>query len=385
MRFRRFMFAALACCVFVTPDAALGGARSPASFHASTNATTAVLQRQLDALVRAGVPGVVLLVKDGPRWVRLAAGTSDIAVATPMRVRDRFKIGSVTKTFVATVVLQLAGEGRLRLDAPIGRWLPHVVPDAADITVRELLRHQSGLFDYFQDPRSTAPYLAGNFGYVWKPRALVRIATSHPPLFPPGSSFSYSNTNYFVLGLLVERVTGHSLRRELRARIFRPLRLHATRFPTSQRFGPRLAHGYLWTNGTRQDVSRVSQSLAWAAGGVVSSAGDVARFYRGLLRGRLISRALLRQMEQTVPLAPGVGYGLGIISAETPCGTLWGHDGSFAGYLTDALSSPSGRHQMVLLMNQNTFDDLPGSPAAQQAAGRLIQTAACARLGPAQP
>jgi D-alanyl-D-alanine carboxypeptidase len=177
-------------------------------------------------------------------------------------------------------------------------------------------------------------------------------------------------------------VTGHSLRRALRARIFRPLHLHATRFPTSQRFGPGLARGYLWTDGQRQDLTRVSQSLAWAAGGIVSSAGDVARFYRGLLQGRLISRPLLRQMQQTVPLAPGAGYGLGIIGASTPCGTLWGHDGSIAGYLADALSSASGRHQMVLLMNQNTFDDLPGSAAAQQAAGQLIQTAACARLGP---
>jgi D-alanyl-D-alanine carboxypeptidase len=380
MRSRISMIAALACCAFAAPATALGAARSPERSHTDSKTTTAALQRQLHALVAAGVPGAVLVVKDGDSWVRLAAGTSDIATGAPMRVRNRFKVGSVTKTFVATVVLQLVGEGRLRLDAPVGRWLPHVVPNAAHITVRELLRHQSGLFDYFEDPRSTAPYLAGNLGHVWKPRALVRIATSHPPLFPPGSAFSYSNTNYLVLGLLVERVTGHSLRRELRARIFRPLHLHATRFPTSQRFGPRLAHGYLWTNGQRQDLSRVSQSLAWAAGGIVSSAGDVARFYRGLLHGRLVSPRLLGQMRHTVPLAPGVGYGLGIIRGETPCGTLWGHDGSFAGYLTDALSSPSGRHQMVLLMNQNTFDDLPGSPAAQQAAGRLIETAACARL-----
>jgi D-alanyl-D-alanine carboxypeptidase len=384
MRLRISVLAVLTCCVFAAPAAALGAARAPDHSQAGTSRATAVLQRQLHALVRAGVPGAVLLVKDGQSWVRLAAGTSDIAAGTPMRVRDRFKIGSVTKTFVATVVLQLAGEGRLRLDAPVGRWLPHVIPNANHITVRELLRHQTGLFDYFEDPRSTAPYLAGNLGYVWKPRALVRIATLHPPLFPPGSAISYSNTNYIVLGLLVQRVTGHSLRRELRARIFRPLHLHATRFPTSQRFGTRLAHGYLWSDGQRQDLSQVSQSLAWAAGGVVASAGDVARFYRGLLGGRLTSRTLLRQMQATVPFAPGVGYGLGILSVKTPCGTLWGHDGSFAGYLTDALSSASGRHQMVLLMNQNTFDDLPGSTAAQRAAGRLIQTAACARLGSAR-
>ena len=112
----------------------------------------------------------------------------------------------------------------------------------------------------------------------------------------------------------------------------------------------------------------------------MSSAGDVARFYRALLAGRILPPRLLHEMRQTVPLGPGVGYGLGIIRVASPCGPLWGHDGSFAGYLSDTLSSADGRHQMVLLFNQNTFDDTAGTPAAQAAAARLIQTAACARL-----
>jgi D-alanyl-D-alanine carboxypeptidase len=297
-----------------------------------------------------------------------------------MRVENRFKIGSITKTFVATVVLELVRDGKLQLGDTVAHWLPGLVPNGAHITVRQLLRHQSGLFDYFEDPRATAPYLAGDLGYVWAPRALIALATSHPPLFPPGSAFSYSNTNYLVLGLIVERVTGHSLRQELRRRIFTPLHLGSTRFPTSQRFGPRLAHGYLWSPGSRQDVTAVSQSLGWAAGGAVSSAGDVARFFRALLAGRILPHHLLHEMRRTVPLGPGVGYGLGIIRVASPCGQLWGHDGSFAGYLSDTLSSAGGRHQMVLLFDQNTFDDTAGPPAAQEAAARLIRTAACARL-----
>lgn len=368
--------AAVALAVLAGPSVSGAGASSVARpAH-----DAAVLRHQLHALIAAGVPGAVLVVRDGDEQLRLAAGTSDVATGAPMRVENRFKIASITKMFVATVVLELVRDGKLRLDDTVAHWLPGLVPNGAHITVKQLLRHQSGLFDYFADPRSTEPYLAGNLGYVWAPRALIRLATSHPPNFPPGTAFSYSNTNYLVLGLIVEQATGHSLRQELRRRIFRPLHLGATRFPTSQRFGPRLAHGYLWSPQGRQDVTAVSQSLGWAAGGAVSSAGDVARFTRALLAGRILPHRLLHEMRQTVPLGPGVGYGLGIIRVASPCGPLWGHDGSFAGYLSDTLSSAGGRHQMVLLFNQNTFDDTAGSPAAQRAAARLIQTAACARL-----
>ena len=379
MRTRMSTAAALAAVALATlaatpvSDAAAAGAAGPRT-------DAAVLRHQLHALIAAGVPGAVLVVRDGDERLRLSAGTSDIATGTPMRTGNRFKIGSITKTFVATAVLELVRDGKLRLGDTVAHWLPGLVPNGAHITVRQLLRHRSGLFDYFEDPRATEPYLAGDFGYVWAPRALIRLATSHPPNFPPGTAFSYSNTNYLVLGLIVERATGHSLRLELRRRIFRPLHLGSTRFPTSQRFGPRLAHGYLWSPQNRQDVTAVSQSLGWAAGGAVSSAGDVARFYRALLAGRILPQRLLHEMRQTVPLGPGVGYGLGIIRVASPCGPLWGHDGSFAGYLSDTLSSAGGRHQMVLLFDQNTFDDTAGTPAAQEAAARLIQTAACARL-----
>ena len=374
---RRRMSAAAVAVAVLTGSSVSGAGASTAT---GPTHDAAVLRHQLHALVAAGVPGAVLVVRDGDEQLRLSAGTSNLATGTPMRVDNRFKIGSITKTFVATVVLDLVRDGKVRLGDTVAQWLPGLVPNGAHITVKQLLRHQSGLFDYFEDPRATAPYLGGDLGFVWAPRALIKLATSHPPNFPPGTAFSYSNTNYLVLGLIVERATGHSLRQELRRRIFKPLHLGSTRFPTSQRFGPRLAHGYLWSPQGRQDVTPVSQSLGWAAGGAVSSAGDVARFYRALLGGRILSQRLLHEMRQTVPLGPGVGYGLGIIRVASPCGPLWGHDGSFAGYLSDTLSSAGGRHQMVLLFDQNTFDDTAGPPAAQEAARRVIQTAACARL-----
>ena len=176
----------------------------------------------------AGVPGVVVLVRRDGRTVQLAGGYSNLEKRTPMRVGDRFRIGSVTKSFVATVVLQLVGEGKLSLDDSIEHWLPGMVPNGDNITIRQLLSHQSGLFDFLNDQRVVKPYLSGNFGYVWTPPKLVAVSTSHPALFAPGAKVSYSNTNYIVLGLIVEAATKDTIQAQLRKRIFGPLGLHST-------------------------------------------------------------------------------------------------------------------------------------------------------------
>src|SRR4051812_34795625 len=178
--------------------AALLAAAPPA--HA---ASTATLVRQMRTVVRDGAPGVIVLARDGSRTLRLAAGVSDRARRSPMRVNDRFRVGSVTKTFVATLVLQLVAEGKLSLDDTAERWVPGLVPAGAGITVRELLNHSSGLFDYLNDGDETVikPYLDGRFSFVWAPRDIVAVATKHQPRFPPGAGWSYSNTGYIVLGL----------------------------------------------------------------------------------------------------------------------------------------------------------------------------------------
>src|SRR5256885_14289786 len=195
----------------------------PAPAHA---ASSDALGRQMRAVVAAGAPGAIVLARDGSRTLRLAAGVSDRAHGTPMRVSDRFRVGSVTKTFVAAVVLQLVGEGKLSLDDTVEKWVPGLVPGGDAITVRELLNHTSGIFDYLNDGDSTVlrPYLKGDLGHVWTPRALVGVASKHPPHFPPGSGWSYSNTGYIVLGLIAEAATGDSLGAELKRRPFEPLR-----------------------------------------------------------------------------------------------------------------------------------------------------------------
>jgi D-alanyl-D-alanine carboxypeptidase len=335
------------------------------------------LQTQMDALVAAGVPGVVVLVRRNDGTLRLASGYSSLAQKTPMGVTDRFRVGSITKSFVATVVPQLVGEGKLSLDDTVERWLPGLVPNGSKITLRELLSHRSGLFDYLSDPKVLKPYLDGNTTYVWTPRRLVAVSASHKPLFAPGTKYSYSNTNYILLGLIVERATGKPIGSELKSRIFAPLRLRSTSFDTLPRMRHPYAHGYLVRGKELQDVSVLSPSYAWAAGAIVSSADDLARFYRALLSGRLVTGDLLRAMETARD-----DYGLGLARARLPkswgrCGTVWGHDGAIAAYNSTALNSKDGQKQMIVLVNSLTFDDKVGNAQAQAALLRLFKTALC--------
>src|SRR4051794_5105097 len=240
----------VAACL-LTVLVAVSAAVSPAGAApaAPDRLTTSVprLRTALDRLVAAGAPGAVVLVRDGNRTVRLARGFADRARKTPMRVTDRFRVGSVTKTFVATLVLQLAGESRLSLGDTVERWLPGLVPDGKAITVRELLNHTSGLYDYVNDGDTTVfePLLQGDLGHVWAPRGLVAVAVKPPPHFPPGARWRYSNTGYVVLGLIVEAATGHSVGAELQQRIFGPLGLHRTSFDSAPSIAGAHAHGYL--------------------------------------------------------------------------------------------------------------------------------------------
>jgi D-alanyl-D-alanine carboxypeptidase len=297
-------------------------------------------------------------VRDGNRTAQAARGVADVQKHVRMRSGDRFRIGSLTKTFVATVVLQLVSEGRLRLEDRVARWLPGVVRSGEAITVRQLLNHSSGIPDFDQEPL-LEPYLSGNLGYRWAPRALIRIADAHPPLFEPGARYSYSNTNYLVAGLIVEAITKHRLGRELERRVFEPLRLSTTSFPTAPAVSARDAHGYLVIGKPPAlDVTALSP-YAWAAGAIVSTGADVATFYGALLAGGLLSRNGLAELQATLPAngdLPGTRAGLGIERYRLPCGVAWGYGGNFPGYLVYALTSPDGRRQAVLLINED-----PGS------------------------
>ncbi len=311
------------------------------------------VQRAADHLVATGVPGAIVVARAGPRTLRVTSGYGNVKTEARMSASDRFRVGSVTKSFVATVVLQLVGEGELALDDTVESRLPGVVPNGDAITIRELLDMTSGLYDFLDDGDSTILdwLLHGNPDRTWAPTDLVAISTRHAPKFAPGTSYEYCNTCYVLLGMIVERATGDSIANELRTRVFRPAGLRATSLDSTAAIAGRHAHGYEREGRSLVDVSAINPSYAWAAGALVSTANDVARFYRALLGGKLLRPDLLAQMETLVPIAPNAGYGFGLLEVDLPCGRAWGHDGAIPGYRTWALNSKDGKHQVVVLAN----------------------------------
>jgi D-alanyl-D-alanine carboxypeptidase len=329
------------------------------------------LDAAVNRVVSAGVPGTLALVRDGDRTQTAAAGLSEVGARRKLRPEDRFRVGSVTKTFVATIVLELAAEKRLRLDDPVARWLPGLLPDGGRITIRDLLAHRSGLADVADDPA-----VLNGARSDWPPHRLVALVARRPRTEAPGGAFHYSSTNYLVLGLLVERVTGRSLAAELRQRIVEPLRLADTTYQPGPLTG-RHVHGYRLAShqgvvdpaAAPRDLEARSARWAGASGDLVSSARDLARFLAALLGGHLLPARELRAME-----AVGPRYGLGLAVYPTRCGLAWGHTGNLNGVLTIAWSTRDGRRQAVVMANA-----YPLPAAADVALRRAAVTAFCAR------
>ncbi len=345
-----------------------------------TGVPTRGLQSDLDALVAGGAPGAILLVRDKHRTTKLTSGVADIADARAMHPRDRYRVASLAKSFTSAVVLQLVGEGKLQLSDTVERWLPGLVPNGENITIRHLLGHTSGLFDYEKDPRVIEPYLSGNLGFYWSPLELVAIALSHEPLYPPGETplSTYSNTNYVLAGLIVKAATGTPIEVQMRRRIFKPLDLDATTYPLSETaIEGRHAHGYMLLGPPPLvDVTAFSPSIAGAGGAIVSTVGDLADFYRALFKGRLLRPKLLDAMMTTIPSGGDLGqrYGLGLEEFATSCGTGWGHSGAFPGYWNYAFSSADGKRQAVLMVN---IDPSAISEATRQRFYDLLYRAFC--------
>ncbi|MER5420926.1 serine hydrolase domain-containing protein [Streptosporangium roseum] len=300
----------------------------------------------------------LLQADEGGRAKASVAGVRDLRTGRPAVADGYFRIGSVTKTFVATVVLQLADEGRLKLDDPIQRHLPGLVPNGAAITVRHLLNHTSGLHDYMSEEGYSTNRWRGEERFrSYTPQQLLKVAFAKPPYFKdPGSSWRYSNTNYIVAGMLIEKLTGRPYGKEVERRILRPLKLTRTSVPGNA-YGLREphAHGYeALPTGRIVDATRMNPSLDWAAGEMISTTGDLNAFFDGLLGGKLTSKAALREMRTTVDTGAGFAYGLGLQKYAVPCGeTVWGHSGELIGYMTFAFRADDGR-SMTLSINPHT-------------------------------
>lgn len=317
------------------------------------------LQKLLDDVVTAGAVGALAEVRDEHGVWRATSGDAEWDTTRPVPVGGRFRAGSITKTFVATVVLQLVGEGRLRLDDTVEAWLPRVVPDGHRITVRHLLNHTSGLYDYLRDlPMPPRPEFYDNRWRSWTATELIRRAVAHPPTFePPGAAYAYSNTNYLLLAQIIEKVTNRSYADEIENRVIRPLRLHGTSVPgTSPRIrGPHL-HGYVpaMQDGERQllDYTEMNPSVMGAGGEMISTTSDLNRFFAALLAGRLLPNHLLDAMK-----TPGVDdstYGLGLRRRDTSCGArAYGNDGDALAYQSWSFATEDQRRQVTVALTPN--------------------------------
>jgi len=354
----------------------------------------AVLQHLLDAEVAAGMPGVFAVVRDGATTVPLAAGVADVKTHRRMKPTFQHRVGSITKTFVAVTVLQLVAEGKIGLDEPIATYLPVPTthadgspdPRGQHITVRMLLQHTSGLGNYTDVVLSSLETIRWAQKTTVAPEVLANIGWSMTPLFTPGTSWSYSNTNFIALGLIIQKVTGHTVAAEVSKRILKPLHLASTYFPgTAKKFRGAHSRAYLWA-GSRLDFTDFNMSAAWAAGEMISTAADLNTFFRALMAGTLLAPAQQTAMFTMAPIAPGFGYGLGLISVTLPCPsgptTFYGHTGGVIGQQTIAMSTRDGSRQFASGDNQTGFAT-PAQEAAVNAAGNAVAFVALCGAPPA--
>jgi D-alanyl-D-alanine carboxypeptidase len=320
-----------------TPTAA-----SPAATPAFTD-----LDALLATAVEQGIPGVVLTVEQGGESVFSgAAGVANLETQTPLTIADRFRIYSITKTFVATVVLQLVDEGVLTLDDTVTQWLddPAVgkIPNIETVTIRQLLTHTSGIYDYldeadspFYDDAFFAP--DADWSRVWTvPELLVYAAAeNHDPYFAPGEGVHYSNTGYLLLGMIVEQATGNAFADELSTRILTPLSLQDTALEMDAALPDDVVDAYHVIEGELVNVTAVNLTYAGTAGGMVSTTADLLRFANAVFSGELLSPASFDEMFTFHP-DPGQGvegfaWGMGVYHVPTPFGELAGMEGGAAG------------------------------------------------------
>ncbi|MFF0444822.1 serine hydrolase domain-containing protein [Streptomyces sp. NPDC004609] len=331
-------------------------------------------QQAIEAAVRDGVPGVVARARDRAGTWNGTAGVGDLRTGRERLPQDRYRVASITKTFVATVVLQLEAEGRLDLDDTVDRVLPGVVRgnghDGRRITVRQLLNHTSGVYNYTDDPDVQDTFFGSGFFEhrydSWKPQQLVAIAMKHRPDFAPGEGWNYSNTNYILAGMIIEKVTGRSYGSEIERRVLRPLKLRSTSVPGNDHRVPRpasRAYSKLSAdpNARTHDVTELNPSAAWAAGEMISDSADLHRFFSELLKGRLLPPKQMKEMTTTVspdPQRPEAGYGLGLLRLRLSCGTeVWGHSGGIHGSASEALMTRDTRHALTLNFNGDWTGD----------------------------
>lgn len=325
-------------------------------------------------------PGITVaaVLPDG-RTVSAAAGLSDRETRRPMKPSDRMPAGSIGKTFFAVVTLELVGEGKLELDAKISKYLGGEpwfdrLPNAPDLTLRMLLNHTSGIPEHVESPEFIAA-LHARPDRVWSPRELLEFTLGKAALFPAGRGWSYADTNYIVVGIVVEKVTGREFYDLVRERILEPGKLRDT-IPSTSRTLPGVVNGYSSPAspfGITGPVLRggrfvINPQMEWTGGGFASTSGDLARWAWIQFHGREPDRSVVPQNllaerldGQQAATGPGDRYGLGVQIFETPFGTSYGHGGWFPGYLSEMEYFPEKKIAVAYQINTDEFRALGGN------------------------
>ena len=329
---------------------ALGAAGGAAS-AAPSKGEAESLKSRAQGLVGDGYPAVLAAVSDSKgesAGVAVGKGSLETGQAPPMD--GEVRVGSNTKTFVAVVVMQMVQEGKVGLDEPIETYLPGLIKgegvDGSRITVRQLLQHTSGLPEYTDTTPGSGDIFQIKDHYI-PPRDLLDTALGKPAAFEPGTQWKYTNTNYVVLGMLVERVSQRPVGEQIDQRIVKKLGLSHTYFPAPGDRSIKGTHpqGYhLSAGGKLEDITEMDPAWAWAAGAMVSTPSELNTFFQAVLDGRLLSQASIDEMKKGVDTgAGGAVYGLGLIGTPLSCGgTSWGHNGGIHGYRTYDAVGPDG-------------------------------------------
>ncbi|WP_418959270.1 serine hydrolase domain-containing protein [Streptomyces tritici] len=364
-RTRRLFAAAVLVASVLAPVAAAPATAEPAPYGASYGEEecppdgfapelTARLDRAIeDVRVQAGIPGVAVGVwMPGKGCYLKATGVADTATRAPMTTDGYVRIGSETKTFTVTALLQLVDQGRVGLDDPIAKYVAGV-PNGARITLRHLAEMRSGLFPYTSDPEFIRTLLSDPYR-TFTPQEVLAYGYRHDNTSDPGVRFQYSNSNLVLLGLVVEKVTGKRLADVIHQRVLRPAGLHRTLFPRGAEFPEPHPRGYTnqTLSGAVVDATDWNPSWAWAAGAMISDLHDLRRWAEILATGRLLSPATQEQRLRTLPTGfPGTSYGLGILDTNG-----WiGHNGSIPGYETVTVHLPSEKATLVIMLNTDVL------------------------------
>jgi D-alanyl-D-alanine carboxypeptidase len=358
--------------ILVTALAAVTGEVSAQSSRQLSRADRTFVDQTVEQLMsQQRLPGLMLTITGPKGSYTKSYGVANIRTRAPMRLSDHVRIASITKSFTATAVLQLVDRRRLKLSDKLAKFV-RGVPNGNRITVRELLAMRSGIYDFTSDPTFVKRFDANPL-IKFKPLDIIPIMRRHKPLFSPGARTSYADGNYVLLGIILEKITHRSPASVITSNIIKPLNLRHTSFPSTAKMPNPFSRGYYAGddgNGALRDYTAVNPNVAWTAGGMVSTLGDLLTWGKALATGTLLSKGLQAQRLHfgTIPNnGPPLGYGLGILRF----GNWIGHDGAIFGFSTVTFYDRSNGAQIVAAANLSSNSSTPTSTLFGLIAKRL--------------